>query len=304
MSDSQDTLLKLIHETKAVSIWNRKTGPVFWYAASVPGPFYVNTELAIGPETSAQLLKLITETVASIADPAARAQKVEQAVLAAYKNSAMYQSVITAMIQVAKTEFPAGSFDVVSGGERRDWLFSIPFAQAIGARHVYLFKNHNTYCAQPLKAGEKALHVADLINNAASYFDLWFPILEQAKLSYRGTLCINSRGTNGMQRLKEHGQKTIALNSVDVGFFEKSKAQGLIDSGTLTEVATYFASPKDWAQQYLMNDVALFDVANLDAKSFERLQSFFTNDPWQLHKDHKDFFAQMRAEIAKRLKTA
>ena len=30
------------------------------------------------------------------------------------------------------------------------------------------------------KAGEKALHVADLINNAASYFDLWFPLLSKA----------------------------------------------------------------------------------------------------------------------------
>ena len=33
-----------------------KRGPVFWYAASVPGPFYVYTELVIGPALAEKLL--------------------------------------------------------------------------------------------------------------------------------------------------------------------------------------------------------------------------------------------------------
>ncbi len=301
MADTNNDLLKLIHDTKAVSIWNRKTGPVFWYVLGVPGPFYVNTEMVIGPELSAKLLEKITSIIASTSDPAARAAQLNDLILDAYKNSAMYRQVIAAMVAKAKTEFPAGSYDVVSGGERRDWLFSIPFAKEIGVRHVFLFKDHSTYCEEKLKAGEKALHVADLINNAASYFDMWFPILEKAQLDYIGTLCINIRGTNGLKRLAEHGKKTVTLNNVDIGFFQKSLASGLIDAGTLAELDTYFAAPKDWAEKYLMGDVKLFDVENLDKKSYERLQSFFTKDPWSLKHGNETFFAAMHAEIAKRL---
>jgi len=74
---SSAQLIHRIHETKAVSIWNHKTGPIFWYAASVPGPFYVNTELVIGPALSASLLKSITQIVETISEalPAQRLWK-------------------------------------------------------------------------------------------------------------------------------------------------------------------------------------------------------------------------------------
>ena len=161
------------------------------------------------------------------------------------------------MAAKAKTEFPAGSYDLVSGGERRDWLFSIPFAKALGIKHAFLFKNQEIYCEQPLKTGERALHVADLINNAASYFDMWFPILTKAGLKPIGTICVRYAAKLKAKRLEDHGQKTVTLNGVDVEFFEKSLANGLIDQATLTEITTYFASQKDWAEQYLMRDVNL-----------------------------------------------
>lgn len=302
MADSKNTLLKLIHETKAVSIWNHKTGPVFWYAASVPGPFYVNTELVIGPALANELLAKITDIIASIADGAGRAAQLNKIIMDAYSSSAIYQQVISAMVVTTKAEFPHGSFDLISGGERRDWLFSIPLAHALNIKHVFLFKNQTTYCAETLKDGERALHVADLINNAASYFDLWFPILEEAHLNYIGTVCVNIRGTNGLNRLRKHGKKTVTLNNVDQDFFEKSQASGLIDADTLNEIKTYFTSSLDWAKHYLMDDVKLFDVKNLDPKSFERLQSFFNKDPWSLKTNHASFFVSMQAEINKRLR--
>jgi len=302
LADAQNDLLKLLHETKAVSIWDRKTGPVFWYAASVPGPFYVNTELVIGPALADKLLKAITAIIAETKDPAQRAAKLNEIILGEYKNSDTYRRVIAAMVEKAKSEFPAGSYDLVSGGERRDWLFSIPFAHELGIRHAFLFKDGSIYSEQKFQPGEKALHVADLINNAASYFDMWFPILSKAQLDCIGTLCVNSRGSNGVNRLTEHGCKIIALNAVDTGFFEKSVASGLIEKDTLEEIATYFTSPKQWAAKYLAANVALFGVPELDGKSFERLKSFFANDPWSLKSEHKDFFASMDAEIAKRAK--
>jgi orotate phosphoribosyltransferase len=294
---NSSALLKLIHDTKAVSIWNRKTGPVFWYAAGVPGPFYVNTELVVGPELAKKLLDQITSIVAGSNDPATRVAQLNKAILGAYENSPAYKQVIAAMIAKAKEEFPSGSYAAISGGERRDWLFSIPFAKETGTRHLFLFKNGTYYSEEPIMPGEKTLHIADLINNAASYFDLWLPILQKAQLPCAGTLCVNSRGSNGVDRLKANGNKVVALNSIDASFFEQWQKEGLTDQATLEELKIFFASAKEWGRKYLTADVGIFDVAGLDGKSFERLQGFFAQDPWGLRQGHESFFEAMKQAI-------
>jgi len=299
---TQSDLLKIIHDTKAVSVWNHKAGPVFWYAANVPGPFYVNTELVIGSDLAEKLLGKITAIVAATTDLAERAEQLNQLILTAYRGAPTYQKIIAAMVDKAKKDFPSGCYSFISGGERRDWLFSIPVAEELGIRHAFLFKNHQIYCKQSLSAGETALHVADLINNAASFFDAWFPILEKAGLKCAGAVCVNSRGTNGVRRLQDHGQTISVLNSIDITFFEKSCKEGLIDRATLDEIALYFKSPQEWVGKYLLGHPAVFDVPNIDKKSFERLQIFLTKDPWSLRDSYEATFTAMEAAVAKRLK--
>jgi len=298
---SSPDLIKLIHETHALSIWNRKKGPVFWYIAGVPGPFYVNTEFVIGAETAKDLLKQIDKVLGSLADPGVRSEALGKIILDATTTNSVYQQVIKTMAAKARENYPVGSYNFISGGERRDWLFSVPLADELNIKHAYLFKNQTAYCPQGLIPHEKALHIADLINNAASYFDLWFPTLEKAKLDYAGTLCFNSRG-NGVQKLHARGTKVVALNSIDLGFFEQSRAEKLIDEETLAEIALYFKSPQEWGRQYLPYDVALFEVMGMDNKSFERMRSFFSLDPWSMRQTHEVLFTQVKAAIADRLK--
>ena len=304
MSSPSTDLLKIIHDTKAVSIWNRKTGPVFWYAAGVPGPFYVNTELVIGPALANELLEKITSIIAGSNDPATRVAQLNQAILTDYESTPSFKTVIAAMVAKAKEEFPAGTYTLVSGGERRDWLFSIPFAKEMGIRHLFLFKNQTSYCEQGITAGEKPLHVADLINNAASYFDLWLPALQKAKLACAGTLCVNSRGSNGVQKLEASGVKVVTLNSIDISFFGLWLKNGLIDQATYDELTTFFTSSKEWGAKYLVSDVALYAIDKMDKKSFERLRGFFNQDPWGLRKGNEAFFAAMQDAINQHSKAA
>jgi len=297
--DSYD-LMELIYETKAVSIWSRTTGPVYWYAASVPGPFYVNTELLIGPATAHDLLEKITSLILGTPRSKERAQQLDEHLLTTYKKSLPYQKIIKILAAQSHKDFPVQSFDVISGGERRDWLFSIPLAHELNIPHLYLFKNNQFYCTQSLLPQTKALHVADLINNAASYFDSWFPILAKAHIDCIGTLCVNTRGTVGLNRLHDYGQKVSALNKIDASFFQSSQQKNLISQETVDEIAVYFESPTRWAEQYLMKSVDLFDIPHLDKKSFERLQTFFNKDPWQLRPKHQMFFSDVERLIKER----
>ncbi|MDD4616355.1 MAG: hypothetical protein PHW76_04460 [Alphaproteobacteria bacterium] len=296
-----DDLLKLILDTRAVSIWNHSKGPVFWYAANVPGPFYVNTEMVIGKELSERLLREITTIIAETADGPARADRLEKLILDSFKAAPQWQRLIATMADKAKKEYPPGSYDMVSGGERRDWLFSIPFAYVAEIPHLYLFKNGAMFSRHPVKLGQKVLHVSDLINNAASFFDLWQPILEKNKLTCCGNLCVTVRGENGLRRLQDAGQKVASLIAVDVDFFRRLQVANLISRETFEEIESFFASAPGWASKYLIGKPELFDVENCDEKkSFERLKIFVEQDPWKMRSSHEQFFISMKNAIDQR----
>jgi orotate phosphoribosyltransferase len=302
---TQNDLLKLILDSQAVSIWNPAKGPVFWYASNEPGPFYVNTEMVVGQALSERLLREITAIIAGTVDTQARAEQLDHLILTAFKSNPDWQRLISTMIDCAQKEFAPHAYAFVSGGERRDWLFSIPFAHASNLPHLFLFKNGAAYSKQPLKPGQSVLHVSDLINNAASFFDLWQPALQRAKVSCCGNLCVTVRGQTGLRRLNEAGQKVAALITVDVEFFRRLHAADLIARETFEEIAVFFASAPDWASKYLMSKPELFDLSgcvNGEKKSFERLRFFIERDPWKLRVRHQAFFSQMQEAIGKHKK--
>ncbi len=294
---SHEALLKRIHDTKAVSVWNQKVGPVFWYTAGVPGPFFVNTEYLIGRETADSLISSITDILEKRSSPSERAELIRTAVLAAYDQSVDYQNLIETMADTAFSSLPPDAYSLVSGGERRDWLFSIPFAKQTGKRHVFLFKDRTFFCGSPLMANEKALHIADLINNAASYTEKWLPALDSAGISTDSTLVVTVRGLSGKEILEKRHIRVLALNTIDLDFFKKWMDIGLIDKSTYDELDTHFRSPKDWAEKYVMGREDLLDSIKNDVKSIERARSFFTKDPWGLSAAHATYFAKAKEAL-------
>ncbi|MGE0109076.1 MAG: hypothetical protein AB7S81_04845 [Bdellovibrionales bacterium] len=293
-------LLRRILDTKAVSIWDHEKGPIFWYAASIPGPFYVNTELVLGKELSSTLLQEITSIIADTPEPAIRAKLLEALIMESYEKDSFFKNITETLVAKLKDSCPEGSYDAISGGERRDWLFSIPMAKLLGIKHIYLFKNGDLFCAEGIESGERAVHVADLINNAASHFDAWLPALAKHGLTCPVAMAINSRGHNGVDRLKANGQNVLTLNSVTIEFFESCCEQGLVSQAVVDELRIFFESPEKWASTYLMGKPALFNVAAIDDKSFSRLCTFFEKDPWNLRANHEAFFKEMEAAIAAR----
>jgi hypothetical protein len=298
---TQNDLLKLILDTHAVSIWDRTKGPVFWYAANVPGPFYINTEMVIGQALSEHLLREITAIIAGTIDTQARAQQLNHLILNEFKKNAPWQRLIATMVEFAHKEFPPDSYAMVSGGERRDWLFSIPFAHIAEVPHLFLFKNETMYCDHAIHPGQNVLHVSDLINNAASFFDLWAPALQRAKVACAGNVCVTVRGGAGLKRLHDAGQRVVSLITVDTEFFRRLHVADLISRETFEEISVFFSSPRDWAGKYLMGKPDLFDVGGCDEKkAFERLRNFVDHDPWKLRPQHEEFFASMQGAIIRR----
>ncbi len=297
---SAHEFLGLIFSSKAVSIWNHETGPVFWYAAGVPGPFYVNTEKLIGADQSAALLDAINGIVGDASlNPEAKSEAVREAVLKSYRSNDVFQRIVATMIETSP--FPISEIDLISGGERRDWFFSVPFAEELGLDHLYIFKNGDVYRRAGEKsnhAGMRCVHISDLINNAASYFDKWLPILADHKMDLLGTISVINRGQVGMDRLKEADVKVHTLKSIDLPLFSELAQSGLIPQSSSDEISLYFKSKEDWARQYILARPEVFGLdAGLDAKSKERLQFFLAQDPWGLEPQAQETFKTLRAAL-------
>lgn len=294
----KDGLTTAIFSTNAVSIWNNAKGPVFWYAAGVPGPFYVNTEKLIGEEAAEKLLAAISKIVGTSASLEEKAAQVETTVMAEYNANTRFQKTIATLITESRAKFGDG-YNCVSGGERRDWFFSIPFALESGLDHIYLFKDQSVLTkkhpqsrtAWPLKV----LHVADLINNAASYFNNWIPMLEKNGTPMMGTSCLINRGFVGIDKLTEAKIPACSLRTIDQTFFDNLHAIKLIDESVYKELDLYFKSKEDWARKYILSKPDLFGKETLDAKSKERLQFFLENDPWNLKANDNGVFSDLVA---------
>ncbi len=297
---SSHALAALILKTEALNIWKRETGPVFWYTMNVPGPFYINTELLLGQELSIKLLTGIDGILAKTKDSTERAHALEAMMLDAWGGSETFRDLVETLVAKAKESFAEFPAMLVSGGERRDWLFSIPFAHVAQKSHIYLFKDETPYCDAPTPHGTPVLHVSDLINNAASIINLWIPQLAYINLPCAGNLSVISRGDVGLNKLADIKQKTVCLAAIETDFFVGLVERSIIDAGTLEEIALFMKSERDWAAHYLMQHPDVFQVGKINAKSLARLQHFLSHDPWHMRKEYPEAFARIEQEIALR----
>ncbi|HNQ91673.1 MAG TPA: hypothetical protein PKI93_01945 [Alphaproteobacteria bacterium] len=287
-------MLRLVFSRGAVSIWNNQKGPVFWYAAGVPGPFYVNTEKLIGKDVADKLLSDINGILQKSGSAAEKAEELDHLVMGVYSSHEEFQRIVKSMVKKGE-DF---SYDCVSGGERRDWFFSIPFSHEVGKDHLYIFKDMTVFRRKCEGSGShdgvNALHIADLINNAASYFDKWLPAVAKNNMNIVGTISVINRGNVGMDRLSEAGVRSCALKCINVSFFLELAQKNLISQSTYEEIQAYFDSKEEWAKRYILSNPALFNVKELDAKSKERLEQFVSNDPWNLKDYAPETFAKLK----------
>ena len=88
-----------------------------------------------------------------------------------------YDTAISDMLEVIRRDIGLGSFDVISGGESRDWIFSIPVADKLGLPHASLYKSRFILGYDINE--KRVLHVADLNNTGSSARDLWVPTIRE-----------------------------------------------------------------------------------------------------------------------------
>lgn len=245
----QEKIVNWLFDTQAIRVC--PPDQPFWYTSGAIGPYYVNTHFLYGSEAEANDLLILIE--ACVSDPLAFPARIAEAVQDQYSRNQRYHDLcdlVAAWIQPY-------AFDFISGGERRDFFFSIQAARLLGKPHLSLLKDGtaiwsdagfgSSHIAETNGlTGMRALHIADLITEASSYQRAWLPAVRRCGASMPLTLAIVDRDQGGREYLASEGTELLALTKIDRQLFLDALAAGLIDDQQFDLIDQFIQNPQNF----------------------------------------------------------
>ena len=233
-------LTNLLFETNAFNI--AQENKPFWYTSGKIGPYFVNGEFFYGSDAdSKELLAFIDSELENETKENIPANIFEK-VLAHYNSNEIYKTTIDAMVEYIKETVDVEKIDYISGGERRDWFFSNMIAYILEKPHVTIYKDLSTVESDykftvntPVEKieGKNFLHVADLLNQSASFTRAWIPAIENLGSKILWSIFVIDRMDGGTQVLTDCGVEVLSLLKINDELFVKALELGIINEKQL-----------------------------------------------------------------------
>lgn len=289
-------ILNYLFETNAIKFC--KENEPFWYTSGKIGPYFFNAQFVYGSEEeSKELLDFITEELESINNGNSKKmdlpKKILDKVLSQYNTNAIYKDVINQMKDYIENNIELSNFEYISGGERRDWYFSIILAYLLKKPHLTVFKDMSalksdsefttTEDISDLQ-GAKVLHLADLITTASSYIKMWVPIVNNLNGIMEHTLVIIDRNQGGKNNLKQVGVTSHALAVVDKDLFTQALNLGFINQKQLDFICKYFDNPDETMKDFLINHPEFIEnsLKSTNERTLKRVHTLIDEDLYGL----------------------
>lgn len=259
--------------------------PVIVTSGEFLTPFFVNAERLCGDPD-------IDGTLA--AHGHSDLDMIEHACALAGRNPG-FADVVDQIASVVKGLLVSSSRPVISGGQRRDWLFSGPVARRLGLDHVSLYKQAPGQGAEldrmvvrapdggePRGLGDlegcTAVHVVDMVTAASSCHAKdpisgrevgWIPMLRSRGARIRDLVAVVSRRQGGEEALAAQGVTVRSLAVVDEAFLARH-------SRAPEQAVAFYRDPEGWTRSYLAEHGAEVLLSYLceDAKKLPRLVKF------------------------------
>jgi len=168
--------------------------------------------------------------------------------------------------------------DYISGGERRDWFFSLIAADILGKPHITIYKDLSavitekgeTFPARSIN-GAQVLHIADLITEASSYERAWLPAIKNIGGQLTNSVVIVDRLQGGAQLLERNHVCSFAMVKIDRAFFDSALKMELISKGQYEMLLNYTEDPRESMKTFLREHPEfLQDALKSDSKTSER----------------------------------
>jgi orotate phosphoribosyltransferase len=274
MSEVESKLAKWLFETNALRVCPQDKP--FWYTSGAIGPYYINTHFLYGNEDKAnKLLSYIDKEKDNIYECP---NKILLETKENYNSDQIYKGLIDEMCSFIKKNINIDEIDFISGGERRDWFFSLIVAEILNKPHLTIYKDleivstisNKTERLQDLK-NQKVLHIADLINEASSYERAWVPAIKKYNGSIVWSVVVVDRKQGGEELLSRLNVKSFAMVNIDNELFDNATEQKLINKSQNKMIQAYISNPKEAMRKFLSDNPSFLQTAlNADVKTKER----------------------------------
>lgn len=267
-----EELVSLLFKTNAFKVSD--ADHPFWYTSGKLGPYFVNVDYLYGSaESSAELLSkidnwLINENKENI--PALLFDEI----MKQYDNNEIFKTVIDKIVEYIENNLEVNLIDYISGGERRDWYFSIPVAYLLGKPHITVFKDLTTVVstcdfeeATEVDAlqGKRVLHVTDILNTGSSFERAWVPAINKLGSKINWAIYVVDRNQSGDKNLKKLEVQPYSLVELNNDLFNLALAIDIIDVAQFKMLQQYFADPDGTMREFIKNHPTFIDdVINSD----------------------------------------
>lgn len=244
---------KLLFTTGALRV--SPADRLFFYTSGKLGPFYVNTHFLFGSEEAANALLAGIDTRAHNREELAGF--VFDSVSSQYAQNSIFRTVIDALVSKVRAGSARPAF--ISGGERRDWFFSVMCAQLLGLPHITLYKDMTASVGHggdfslltKLPKGAEVLHISDLVTEASSYERAWIPAIKALGGNMTATATVVDRAQGGFDLLRRAGVSPTALVTIGKEFAADAAADGAVTKQQAELMGAYIGDPEAAVEKFL-----------------------------------------------------
>ena len=259
-----DKIIEALFETKAVRV--APENQPFWYTSGRLGPFFINTHFLLENEaTAGEVLKRIEKAIAD--NKLTAPEEIFDMMLAYYNKGGTFKMVSDKLAEEASKL----DFDYISGGERRDYFFSMMPAYLLKKPHLTIYKDMTSVYSESIDGpavdvkdidlkGKKALHIADLITEASSYERAWIPVIRGLGSDITDTVAVVDRHQNGREVLKGLGVELHALTGINEELFDEAKANGVINDAQKDMIMHFLENTADYMTAFLKANPGFIDA--------------------------------------------
>jgi broad specificity phosphatase PhoE/orotate phosphoribosyltransferase len=284
--EMKNRLITALFETKALQVCPEDSP--FWYTSGTIGPYYINTHFLYGSEEKANLLlekinntkfdrlKCSTEVLAEVSKN--------------YKEEPLYRELIDGLCNFVKNKVDIDKVQYISGGERRDWFFSLIAAKILNKPHLTIFKDLDVVLFNGVEShrvdnieGGKVLHIADLITEASSYIRTWIPAVKKINGDINWSIVVVDRKQGGGECLAREKIIAHAMVYIDKSLFDKALSLDFINNKQYKMIIDYINNPRESMKHFLKEYPQFLQKAlNGDQRTRERAELCLKNDIYGL----------------------
>lgn len=259
-------LVSLLFKTHAFKV--APENKPFWYTSGKLGPYFINVDYLYGSQEDSQnLLKSIDELLVNNPKEEIPYLLCEQ-IMEHYNNNEIFKNTIDKLVEYIKNNFELNSIDYISGGERRDWFFSVPIANLLDKPHITIFKDLSTVEStsnfKETKTidsllGKKVFHIADILNTGSSFERAWVPAINNLGSKINWALFTVDRNQNGDKILKDLDVQAYSLIQISEELFNIAKEQNIITEPQYETLCKYYKNPDETMKEFIKNNPTFID---------------------------------------------